>query len=163
MISGCGLEVGSGGIGPSRKRRSLARMSQLGHEERFPPTRLSAGCGFRKETIAGMRRNGRDAPKAATPVLPIGRGIKPPALCAVRRLTSKPIPRPAARPIWPTTTACFTPMGCWRKRTRLPARCRISRRCGANAANSGGSGEFGPRASGEGRLTELTAGAQRGR
>jgi hypothetical protein len=36
----------------------------MGHEERFPPTRLSAGCGFRKETIAGMRRNGRDAPKA---------------------------------------------------------------------------------------------------
>src|SRR5437870_133647 len=33
-----------------------------GHEERFPSTRLSAGCGFRKETIAGMRRNGRDAP-----------------------------------------------------------------------------------------------------
>jgi len=25
-------------------------------------TRLSVGCGFRKETIAGMRRNGRDAP-----------------------------------------------------------------------------------------------------
>src|ERR1700726_5349861 len=43
----------------------------LGHEERFPPTRLSAGCGFRKETIAGMRRNGRDAPipdlRALTP------------------------------------------------------------------------------------------------
>jgi hypothetical protein len=37
----------------------------MGHEERFPPTRLSAGCGFRKETIAGMRRNGRDAPIAA--------------------------------------------------------------------------------------------------
>jgi hypothetical protein len=37
-------------------------MTHLGHEERFPPTRLSAGCGFRKETIAGMRRNGRDAP-----------------------------------------------------------------------------------------------------
>jgi hypothetical protein len=34
----------------------------MGHEERFPPTRLSAGCGFRKETVAGMRRNGRDAP-----------------------------------------------------------------------------------------------------
>jgi len=34
----------------------------MGHEERFPPTRLNAGCGFRKETIAGMRRNGRDAP-----------------------------------------------------------------------------------------------------
>jgi hypothetical protein len=28
------------------------------HEERFPPTRLGVGCGFRKETIAGMRRNG---------------------------------------------------------------------------------------------------------
>ena len=39
-------------------------MTGMGHEERFPPTRLSAGCGFRKETIAGMRRNGRDAPKA---------------------------------------------------------------------------------------------------
>jgi hypothetical protein len=36
--------------------------ASLGHEERFPPTRLSAGYGFRKETIAGMRRNGRDAP-----------------------------------------------------------------------------------------------------
>ena len=36
----------------------------MGHEERFPPTRLSAGYGFRKETIAGMRRNGRDAPIA---------------------------------------------------------------------------------------------------
>jgi hypothetical protein len=34
----------------------------MGHEERFPPTRLSAGCGFRKETIAGMRRNGSLAP-----------------------------------------------------------------------------------------------------
>jgi hypothetical protein len=37
-------------------------MSVFGHEERFPPTRLSAGCGFRKETIAGIRGNGRDAP-----------------------------------------------------------------------------------------------------
>jgi hypothetical protein len=36
----------------------------MGHEERFPPARLSAGCGFRKETIAGMRRDGRDAPFA---------------------------------------------------------------------------------------------------
>jgi hypothetical protein len=26
---------------------------------------MRAGCGFRKETIAGMRRNGRDAPKPA--------------------------------------------------------------------------------------------------
>ena len=39
-------------------------MAAEGHEERFPPSRLSAGCGFRKETTAGMRGNGRDAPKA---------------------------------------------------------------------------------------------------
>jgi hypothetical protein len=39
-----------------RKRPRSFRMSVFGHEERFPPTRLSAGCGLRKETIAGMRR-----------------------------------------------------------------------------------------------------------
>jgi hypothetical protein len=43
----------------------VGRMTAVGHEERFPPTRLSAGYGFRKETIAGVRHNGRDAPKAA--------------------------------------------------------------------------------------------------
>jgi hypothetical protein len=37
-----------------------------GHEERFPPRRLRVGCAFRKETIARMRRNGRDAPIPAT-------------------------------------------------------------------------------------------------
>ena len=36
----------------------------MGHEERFPPPRLSGGFLLRKETIAGRRRNGRDAPKA---------------------------------------------------------------------------------------------------
>ena len=41
----------------------------MGHQERFPPTRLSAGCGFRKETIAGMRRNGRVAPIPDLPTL----------------------------------------------------------------------------------------------
>jgi hypothetical protein len=40
-------------------------MAGMGHEERFPQTRMSAGCGFRKETIVGMRRNGRDAPLPA--------------------------------------------------------------------------------------------------
>ena len=34
----------------------------MGREERFSQTRMNAGCGFRKETIVGMRRNGRDAP-----------------------------------------------------------------------------------------------------
>ena len=37
----------------------------MGHEERFPQTRVSAGYGFRKETIIGMCRNERDAPLAA--------------------------------------------------------------------------------------------------
>jgi hypothetical protein len=46
----------------------------MGHGERFPPTRLSAGCGFRNETIAGMRRNGRDAPTADVPALAPERG-----------------------------------------------------------------------------------------
>lgn len=48
--------------------RSLRRWPRTtkGHEEQFLPTRLHAGCGFGKETIAEMRRNGRDAPKAVT-------------------------------------------------------------------------------------------------
>jgi hypothetical protein len=58
------MEAGS--LLTRRTRSSILRwMGALGHEERFPPTRLSAGCGFRKETIAGVRRNGRDAPTPA--------------------------------------------------------------------------------------------------
>jgi hypothetical protein len=34
--------------------------SGMGHEDAFPRTRLSAGYGFRKETIAGVRHNERD-------------------------------------------------------------------------------------------------------
>jgi hypothetical protein len=37
------------------------------HEERFPPPRLSARCRFSQGTFAGMRGNGRDAPKPAVP------------------------------------------------------------------------------------------------
>ena len=37
-------------------------VAELGHEEWFPLTRLSAYCGFRKETIAGTQSNERDAP-----------------------------------------------------------------------------------------------------
>jgi len=36
----------------------------LGHEEQFLLTTLAARYGFRKETIAGMRCNGRNAPIA---------------------------------------------------------------------------------------------------
>jgi hypothetical protein len=39
----------------------------------FPPARLTAGYGFRKETIARMRRNGRDAPIAAIRQTPVNR------------------------------------------------------------------------------------------
>jgi hypothetical protein len=42
----------------SRSQR-VPRTAGTGHKDAFPPTRLSAGSGFRKETIAG--RNGRDA------------------------------------------------------------------------------------------------------
>jgi hypothetical protein len=34
----------------------------MGQEERFPPTRLSAGYEFRKETIAEVHHDERDAP-----------------------------------------------------------------------------------------------------
>jgi hypothetical protein len=34
------------------------------YEERFPPTRLSVGCGFGKKTFAGTRGNAEDAPIA---------------------------------------------------------------------------------------------------
>ena len=43
---------------PKYRPYAGARMSGEGHEERFRPTRLSGCCGFRKGTIAGMRRNG---------------------------------------------------------------------------------------------------------
>jgi len=58
---------------PSRSRRVL-RTADKGHEERFPSTRLNAGFGFRKETIAGMRGNGRDAPFPDPPSLATERG-----------------------------------------------------------------------------------------
>jgi hypothetical protein len=41
-------------------------MSAQGHEGRFAWARLSAGCGFRKKTVAGTHRKERDAP---TPVV----------------------------------------------------------------------------------------------
>jgi hypothetical protein len=43
----------------------LRWMTASGHEERFLPPRKSAGCGFGKETFAGSRCNGEDAPREA--------------------------------------------------------------------------------------------------
>jgi hypothetical protein len=48
---------------PLQPPAELLIMTASGHQERLSPPKLNAGCGFRKETIAGMRRNGRDAPK----------------------------------------------------------------------------------------------------
>jgi hypothetical protein len=48
-----------------------------GHEDQFPPPRLSAGCGSRKGTIAGMRRNARDAPIPNLPALAPEWGFDP--------------------------------------------------------------------------------------
>jgi hypothetical protein len=45
-------------------------MTAKGHKERFPPSRLSAGCGFSKKTFAGTRGNEEDAPIAVTPIEP---------------------------------------------------------------------------------------------
>ena len=34
----------------------------MGHEDAFPPPRLSARCRFSQETFVGTRGNARDAP-----------------------------------------------------------------------------------------------------
>ena len=37
----------------------------MGHEDAFPPPRLSVRCGFSQRTFAGTRGNGLAAPEAA--------------------------------------------------------------------------------------------------
>jgi hypothetical protein len=39
-------------------------MTEMGHEDQFTPPRPNAGYRIRKETVAGTRRTGRDAPLA---------------------------------------------------------------------------------------------------
>ena len=48
----------------------MFRMAAMGHEKRFPPSRLSAGFGLRKETIAGRRAMGETRRKR--PLFPDG-------------------------------------------------------------------------------------------
>jgi hypothetical protein len=62
----------------------------MGHEERLPPTRLSAGYGFRKETIAGVRHNERDAPIPAIRVDTIDR-LKSGRLSDAGPIPSRPL------------------------------------------------------------------------
>jgi hypothetical protein len=40
-------------------------MTAMGHEDQFRLSKQSVCCRFGQETFAGMRGNGRDAPKAA--------------------------------------------------------------------------------------------------
>ena len=49
-------------------------MTEEGHEDQFPPRRLSACCGFGQETFAGGAGNGQDAPIPA-----VGRAAMEPA------------------------------------------------------------------------------------
>jgi hypothetical protein len=45
--------------------------ASLGHEDPFPPPRLSARYVIRQETFAGTHGNGRDAPEAVMRVIAI--------------------------------------------------------------------------------------------
>jgi len=47
----------------------------MGHEDAFPPPRLSVRCRFSQGTFAGTRGNGRDAPIPAVSCYPIASGF----------------------------------------------------------------------------------------
>jgi hypothetical protein len=65
---------GLGIIGRANRERRISnqlsqfgwrrRMTQMGHEDQFRPLSLSGGCRLGKETFAGTRGNGQDAPEA---------------------------------------------------------------------------------------------------
>jgi hypothetical protein len=77
---------------------ALHRRSAVGHEDAFPRPRLSARCRFRKETIAGMRRNGRDAPLPAVPLSWVER-VKPSTSTLIQtRMRVSPDCFPSSRP-----------------------------------------------------------------
>jgi len=52
-------------------------MTGMGHEDRFPPSRLNGSCRFSQGTFAGTRANGRDAPIADFPALTPNREVRP--------------------------------------------------------------------------------------
>ena len=62
------------------------------------PTRLNAGCWFRKKTIAGISCNGRDAPKPAVPLSWVER-VKPSTSTLIQtRVRVSPDCFPSSRP-----------------------------------------------------------------
>src|SRR5262249_10846169 len=61
---------------------ALGFSHSLGHEDAFPPPRLSAGYRLGKPTFAGTQGNGRDAPISGLPALaPEREGSDPKLSC----------------------------------------------------------------------------------
>jgi hypothetical protein len=56
------------------------RQSALGHEDAFPPPRLSGGCGFSQRAFVGTWGNGQDAPKPAVHRMSETDGTRPVAV-----------------------------------------------------------------------------------
>ena len=78
---------------PSPPGRSLK-----GHEERFPPLRLSGRCWFREGTFAGRRGKEEDAPKPAVPLSWVER-VKPSTSTLIQtRMRVSPDCFPSSRP-----------------------------------------------------------------
>jgi hypothetical protein len=44
------------------RSRCVPRAAGMGHQERFSPQKLNAGCGLTKETFAGLSHNEEDTP-----------------------------------------------------------------------------------------------------
>jgi hypothetical protein len=65
-------------------------MTGSGHEDAFPPPRLSVRCRFSQGTFAGTRRNGRDAPTLDVP--PFDARIGFPDRHALPRITPMNVP-----------------------------------------------------------------------
>ena len=69
------LKVERSAVGSGSGRHETARpMSQLGHEDAFPLHRPNAGYVIGKETVAGARESGRDAPTVDIPE-PLAAGL----------------------------------------------------------------------------------------
>ena len=98
----------------------------MGHEDAFPPPRLSARCRFSQDTFAGTRGNGRDAPEADMKVA-----------CGTSGTSPSPVPQTGAA-YWTLKSICCrfevcgrTPLG-HRPRSTASAHCGLCRTCGSS-------------------------------
>ena len=64
----------SPGLHPTEPIGRVLRTAGMGHEDAFPPSRLSVRCGFSQGTFAETHGNGRDAPVPDLPTLARERG-----------------------------------------------------------------------------------------